>query len=52
MDTSDSKITFDENGICDWCNNFYRYTLPRWHPDEKGRRLLEPLIEKIKKQGL
>ena len=51
MDTSDSKITFDEKGICDWCNSFYRNTLPRWHTGEKGRKLLEPLIEKIKKQG-
>ena len=23
MDTTDQKITFDENGICDHCNTFY-----------------------------
>jgi len=51
MDNSDSKITFDEKGVCDWCNNVYKNTLPRWYPNEKGRKLLEPLIEKIKKQG-
>jgi len=22
MDTTDSKITFDENGVCDHCRNF------------------------------
>ena len=22
MDTSDSLLTFDENGVCDYCQNF------------------------------
>ena len=30
MDTSDSKIVFDELGICDHCNNF-KNIQPRWH---------------------
>ena len=25
MDTSDPKITFDLNGVCDFCNNYYSY---------------------------
>ena len=37
MDTSDSKITFDEKGVCDHCNDFYTNVLPNWHTDEKGR---------------
>ena len=24
MDTSDSRIKFDSNGICDHCNDFYK----------------------------
>jgi len=24
MDTTDSKINFDENGVCDHCNTFYK----------------------------
>ena len=24
MDTTDSKITFDANGVCDHCNDFYQ----------------------------
>ena len=27
MDTTDSKITFDENGVCDHCRNFDKTTL-------------------------
>ncbi len=51
MDTTDSKITFDERGICDHCHNYYENILPNWHTDEDGRRLLEKTIEEIKKEG-
>ena len=30
MDTTDTKIRFDVNGICDHCNTFYEKTLPSW----------------------
>lgn len=51
MDTTDSKIVFDEKGICDHCNTFYNNILPFWHTDEKGERKLTELIKKIKKEG-
>ena len=51
MDTTDSMITFDEKGVCDHCNTFYRKILPNWHEDERGRQALENLTEKIKKAG-
>ena len=51
MDTSDSKITFDARGWCDYCQNFYENILPNWHPNEKGKELIRPLIEKIKEEG-
>jgi len=51
MDTSDPNITFDENGVCDYCRNYHENILPNWHPDEKGEELLMPVIEKIKKDG-
>lgn len=51
MDTSDSKITFDEKGVCDHCNDFYENVLPNWHTDEKGRRELDAIVEKVKKKG-
>lgn len=51
MDTSDSKITFDERGVCDHCNNFYSQILPNWHTDERGRQSLERMVEQIKAEG-
>lgn len=51
MDTSDSKITFDEKGVCDHCNDFYNNVLPNWHTDVKGRAELEAIVTKIKKEG-
>ena len=51
MDTTDSKITFDENGVCDHCNDFYKNVLPNWHTDERGRAELEAIVARIKKEG-
>lgn len=51
MDTSDSGITFDERGRCDYCNNFYKNILPNWHPGEIGERELAKDIEAIKRDG-
>lgn len=51
MDTTDQKITFDEKGVCDHCNNFYRSILPNWHTDERGRRELQRAIDEIKRDG-
>ena len=51
MDTSDPNITFDEQGLCDYCRNFYKNIRPNWHPNEKGETMIAPLIDKIKKDG-
>jgi N-acetyl sugar amidotransferase len=51
MDTTDSKIVFDENGVCDHCNTFYNSIKPFWNPNEKGNKELMELIEKIKSEG-
>lgn len=51
MDTSDSRITFDENGVCDHCIDFYTHVKPKWETDEKGRKELENIVKKIKKEG-
>lgn len=51
MDTSDTKITFDANGVCDHCNTFYQKIVPCWHTDERGRQALENIVEQIKKSG-
>ena len=51
MDTTDPNITFDERGWCDYCRNYYENIQPNWHPNEKGEKMLAPLIDKIKKDG-
>jgi N-acetyl sugar amidotransferase len=51
MDTTDSKITFDDKGVCDHCNTYYSDILPKWHTDEKGHNELLQIIDKIKKEG-
>ncbi len=51
MDTTDSKITFDEKGVCDHCNTYYTKILPNWYTDERGNKALSQLVEQIKKQG-
>jgi N-acetyl sugar amidotransferase len=51
MDTSDSNITFDDKGWCDYCNNYHTKILPYWHPDERGRQELLSTVERIKRDG-
>jgi len=51
MDTSDSLISFDERGFCDYCKNFYANILPNWHTDERGEEKILKLAEKIRKEG-
>jgi len=51
MDTTDSKITFDEHGWCDWCHSFHKNILPYWDPNGYGIELFAPILEKIKKKG-
>lgn len=51
MDTTDSKITFDENGVCDHCRGYFNDILPHWHTDEQARAELEKIVARIKKEG-
>ncbi len=51
MDTSDSKIIFDEHGVCDHCRTFYNDILPKWHTDKTAEAALTVIIDKIKKEG-
>ncbi|WP_287497388.1 N-acetyl sugar amidotransferase [Pandoraea sp. CB10b_02] len=51
MDTSDSNITFDGRGWCDYCNNYHSNILPNWHPDERGEREIMTTVEQIKRDG-
>lgn len=51
MDTSDSKISFDESGLCDHCQNFYQNIEPNWDYQTTGPKRLASLVEQIKKEG-
>jgi len=52
MDTSDSKIVFDKNGVCDHCITYRELIRPNWHTDKVGRAVLEKRVAKIKKDGV
>ena len=51
MDTSDSLIQFDEAGVCDHCNNFYKNIKPNWPLYTSSKEVLLKQIEEIKKIG-
>lgn len=51
MDTTDSVIVFDDKGMCDHCNTYYKKILPNWKVGEEGLRKLEELAFKIQKSG-
>ncbi|MEH8254250.1 N-acetyl sugar amidotransferase [Aeromonas veronii] len=50
MDTTDPQITFDEQGVCNHCHEFDNVTSKRWFPNEDGKRQLEQIFSKIKKE--
>ena len=49
MDTTDSRIVFDEAGICDHCRSYDEDIVPNWHTDERGKAELNAIVQKIKK---
>ena len=51
MDTTDSKISFDKNGVCDHFRNFYKNIAPYWKPNENRFNELQKLASKIRKAG-
>lgn len=51
MDTSDPNIRFDENGVCERCNDFKQRILPEWNYGKDRETALKTLVDKIKKDG-
>lgn len=51
MDSTDPGIKFDEFGVSDHYYDFQNYVKPKWHFDERGKKELAIIIEKIKKKG-
>lgn len=51
MDTSDSNITFDARGWCDYCNNYHDNIVPHWDTGEVGQRQILAVAERIRREG-
>lgn len=51
MDTTDSKITFDENGVCDHCTTFYENIAPHWDPENGNLAKAQKMADAIIKEG-
>lgn len=51
MDTSDTRIKFDKNGVCDHTIDFQNNISPNWHTDDIGKEELQKIIKKIKEDG-
>lgn len=51
MDTTDSGIVFDKNGVCDHCRNFDKNIKPYWKPDEDRSDELNKIAYEIRKVG-
>jgi N-acetyl sugar amidotransferase len=50
MDTSDPNITFDNDGVCDYCTNYDAKILPYWDK-LKSTNALQVLSKKISSDG-
>ena len=51
MDTTDKNIIFDENGVCDHCNNYKENIEKDWENAINNQRfeLLKDIAKKLKK---
>ena len=49
MDTTDSQIVFDDEGVCDHCKNFKNKIKPNWITNKKGQLQLEKITRQIKR---
>ena len=51
MDTTDEDIVFDQNGVCQRCNEYKTRILPDWNHGKGHEAELEKLISDIKRKG-
>lgn len=52
MDTTDSAIKFDSDGVCDHCKDFIHNTRAGWLEDQHSHQKIFTLIESIRKSGV
>ncbi len=48
MDSSDPRIAFNQDGLCDYCINFRLNIFPHWQRDLSDSNMLSKLADKIK----
>ncbi|NEX64036.1 N-acetyl sugar amidotransferase [Noviherbaspirillum galbum] len=51
MDTSDPRIHFDEEGVCDHCRRFDSEMRRKWYPNEEGAARWKAMAEQIREEG-
>ena len=51
MDTSDAKIKFDKDGVCDHCLAFDKNILPIWNFGKGREKQLKEIVDKIKQSS-
>jgi len=51
MDTTDERIVFDAEGVCDHCRTFHSRIRPKWRTDAAGRAELDQQVLQIKAAG-
>ena len=51
MDTSDAKIKFDKDGVCDHCLAFDKNILPIWNFGQGREKQLKEIVDKIKQSS-
>lgn len=51
MDTTDAKITFDNNGVCDHCNTYFKKIEPVWNYGKGREKELDKIADSIKRAG-
>lgn len=50
-DSADDRISFDENGYCNYCVDALRKRDAWYYPNEVGQKKLEELVRWLKKEG-
>ena len=51
MDTTDSEIVFDKNGLCNHCKTAEKIGDKIWKPNEEGQNILQNIINKVREDG-
>jgi len=51
MDTTDSEITFDAEGVCNHCREFEARARREWFPNEEGHRRWAAVVQQIRASG-